>query len=83
MALPDLLPDIVYREEVQHEMSQTPVAPQKQRIAKPKWLRVKLPTGDSYKKVRSLVDQHKLHTICELATAPTWANAGAQVRLPL
>ena len=45
-------------------MSQTPVAPQKQRIAKPKWLRVKLPTGDSYKKVRSLVDQHKLHTIC-------------------
>ena len=70
MALPDLLPDIVYREEVQHEMSQTPVAPQKQRIAKPKWLRVKLPTGDSYKKVRSLVDQHKLHTICESGNCP-------------
>lgn len=70
MALSDLLPDIVYREEVQHEMSQTPVAPQKQRIAKPKWLRVKLPTGDSYKKVRSLVDQHKLHTICESGNCP-------------
>lgn len=51
-------------------MSQTPVAPQKQRIAKPKWLRVKLPTGDSYKKVRSLVDQHKLHTICESGNCP-------------
>ncbi len=70
MALSDLLPDIVYREEVQQEMSQTPVAPQKQRIAKPKWLRVKLPTGDSYKKVRSLVDQHKLHTICESGNCP-------------
>lgn len=70
MALSGLLPDIVYREEVQHEMSQTPVAPQKQRIAKPKWLRVKLPTGDSYKKVRSLVDQHKLHTICESGNCP-------------
>lgn len=51
-------------------MSQTPVAPQRQRIAKPKWLRVKLPTGDSYKKVRSLVDQHKLHTICESGNCP-------------
>ena len=51
-------------------MSQTPIAPQKQRIAKPKWLRVKLPTGDSYKKVRSLVDQHKLHTICESGNCP-------------
>lgn len=70
MALSDLLPDIVYREEVQQEMSQTPVAPQRQRIAKPKWLRVKLPTGDSYKKVRSLVDQHKLHTICESGNCP-------------
>ena len=35
------------------------------RINKPKWLRVKLPTGENYKKVRSLVDEHKLHTICE------------------
>ena len=51
-------------------MSQTPVAPQKQRIAKPKWLRVKLPTGDSYKKVRSLVDQPTLHTICESGNCP-------------
>ena len=35
------------------------------RIKKPKWLRVKLPIGENYKKVRALVDEHKLHTICE------------------
>ena len=37
---------------------------------KPKWLRVKLPTGESFKKVRSLVDKHKLHTICESGSCP-------------
>lgn len=40
------------------------------RIKKPKWLRVKLPTGDNYKKVRALVDEHKLHTICESGSCP-------------
>lgn len=42
----------------------------KQRVAKPKWLRVKLPTGESYRKVRELVDEHKLHTICESGHCP-------------
>ncbi|MEN9441607.1 MAG: lipoyl synthase [Bacteroidota bacterium] len=40
------------------------------RIKKPKWLRVKLPTGENYRKVRSLVDEHKLHTICESGSCP-------------
>lgn len=39
-------------------------------IKKPKWLRVKLPTGESYKKVRNLVSEHKLHTICESGNCP-------------
>ncbi|MFT5823360.1 MAG: lipoic acid synthetase [Crocinitomix sp.] len=43
---------------------------EKIRIKKPKWLRVKLPTGENYKKVRSLVDEHKLHTICESGNCP-------------
>ncbi len=42
----------------------------KTRIPKPKWLRVKLPTGENFKKVRSLVDEHKLHTICESGSCP-------------
>jgi lipoyl synthase len=37
---------------------------------KPDWLRVKLPIGESYKHVRSLVDTHKLHTICESGNCP-------------
>jgi lipoic acid synthetase len=37
---------------------------------KPKWLRVKLPTGENYKQVRSLVDDYKLHTICESGHCP-------------
>ncbi len=40
------------------------------RIKKPDWLRVKLPTGENYLKVRSLVDKHKLHTICESGNCP-------------
>lgn len=40
------------------------------KIKKPDWLRVKLPIGESYKHVRSLVDSHKLHTICESGNCP-------------
>ena len=41
-----------------------------QKPKKPNWLRVKLPTGEEYKHVRNLVDQHKLHTICESGNCP-------------
>jgi len=40
------------------------------KIKKPDWLRVKLPLGESYKHVRGLVDDHKLHTICESGNCP-------------
>ncbi|MBL7897732.1 MAG: lipoyl synthase [Crocinitomicaceae bacterium] len=39
-------------------------------VQKPKWLRVKLPTGENYKMVRALVDEHKLHTICQSGNCP-------------
>jgi len=42
----------------------------KERVQKPKWLRVKLPTGENYKQVRGLVDKYKLHTICESGHCP-------------
>jgi lipoic acid synthetase len=41
-----------------------------ERIRKPEWLRVKLPTGEEYKKVRDIVSDHKLHTICESGNCP-------------
>lgn len=37
---------------------------------KPDWLRVKLPIGENYAKVRKLVDEYKLHTICQSGNCP-------------
>jgi lipoic acid synthetase len=37
---------------------------------KPSWLKVKLPTGESYTKVRNIVSEHKLHTICSSGNCP-------------
>lgn len=37
---------------------------------KPEWLRVKLPVGEDYKRVRRLVDDYKLHTICQSGNCP-------------
>ena len=46
------------------------VAPVTEKARKPDWLRVKLPVGKEYAQVRSLVDEHKLHTICESGNCP-------------
>lgn len=40
------------------------------RIGKPKWLRVKLPTGKKYTELRGLVDKYKLNTICTSGSCP-------------
>ena len=37
---------------------------------KPKWLRVKLPTGKKYTQLRGLVDTYNLHTICTSGSCP-------------
>jgi lipoic acid synthetase len=39
-------------------------------IGKPKWLRVKLPTGKKYTQLRSLVDKYDLNTICTSGSCP-------------
>jgi lipoic acid synthetase len=40
------------------------------RSGKPDWLRVKLPIGEEYRKVRNIVDEYKLHTICQSGNCP-------------
>jgi lipoyl synthase len=53
------------------EMIELPViSPTEQRSRRPDWLRVKLPIGENYRKVRTLVDTHKLHTICQSGNCP-------------
>ena len=47
-----------------------PKNPNSTPVRKPNWLRVKLPTGENYRAVRNVVDQYKLHTICESGRCP-------------
>lgn len=49
-------------------MIELPVIPSNKK--RPDWLRVKLPVGKDYLRVRELVDNHKLHTICESGNCP-------------
>jgi lipoic acid synthetase len=39
-------------------------------VKKPSWLRVKLPIGKEYLKVREIVSDHNLHTICQSGNCP-------------
>lgn len=47
-----------------------PNLPTEVKKKKPDWLRVKLPIGEDYRKVRNLVDNYKLHTICQSGNCP-------------
>ncbi len=54
-------------------MIELPVVPKEEKsskIKKPNWLRVKLPIGEDYKRVRRLVDEYQLHTICQSGNCP-------------
>lgn len=37
---------------------------------KPEWLRVRLPIGEDYRRLRKLVDEYHLHTICQSGNCP-------------
>jgi len=40
------------------------------RSKRPEWLKVRLPMGENYRSVRSIVDDFKLHTICQSGSCP-------------
>lgn len=48
------------------------------RISKPKWIRVKLPTGKKYNDLRTLVDKYKLNTICTSGSCPNMGECWAE-----
>ncbi len=52
---------------------------------KPNWLRAKLPTSKQYHKVREIVDDNKLHTVCKSAQCPNmgecWSRGTATVMI--
>ena len=45
---------------------------------KPDWIRVKLPTGKKYTKLRGLVDKYKLKTICTSGSCPNMGECWAE-----
>ncbi len=48
-----------------------PIAPQRPRLAKPAWIRVRAPgPGSRYHEVKRLLREARLHTVCEEASCP-------------
>lgn len=52
------------------ENNTTPASNPVERAKKPDWLKVKLPIGEEFRKVRELVTTNKLHTICSSGNCP-------------
>ncbi len=52
---------------------------------KPPWIRVKLPSGEIYSKVRKIIKKYKLHTVCEEALCPNiaecWGSGTATIMI--
>jgi lipoyl synthase len=39
-------------------------------LAKPEWIRVRLGNGERFREIKSILREHRLHTVCEEATCP-------------
>jgi lipoic acid synthetase len=54
---------------------------QRVNTGKPDWLKVKLPTGAPYQRIKDLLDENELHTVCESAACPNrgecWSKSTA------
>lgn len=52
---------------------------------KPDWLRAKVPGGAGYERLKAIVDEHKLHTVCQEAGCPNmgecWARGVATIMI--
>ena len=51
-------------------MIELPIVSKEKRTPKPSWLKIDLPTGENYTRVKRIVKEHKLHTICEDGRCP-------------
>ncbi len=53
---------------------QLPVIQPNPRMPRPEWLKVRLPGGENYTRLKGLVTRQKLHTVCESARCPNVAE---------
>lgn len=51
-------------------MIELPIVSKEKHTPKPSWLKIELPTGENYTRVKRIVKEHKLHTICEDGRCP-------------
>lgn len=51
-------------------IQEIPAAPSAPAVRKPEWLKAKVPGGENYARLRSLIDERRLHTVCEEARCP-------------
>lgn len=52
---------------------------------KPDWLRAQVPGGEGYHRLKSLIDEHRLHTVCQEASCPNmgecWSRGTATIMI--
>ncbi|MFO0827729.1 MAG: lipoyl synthase [Phycisphaerales bacterium] len=61
-------------------------AAQQLRIGKkPDWLRARVPGGAGYERLKSIIDEHRLHTVCQEASCPNmgecWSRGTATIMI--
>ncbi len=71
------------------ELVESPVAVElgarSKKEPKPEWLKVSLPTGEGYKRIKSLITENRLNTVCESAACPNrgecWSSKTATLMI--
>lgn len=52
---------------------------------KPDWLRAKVPGGEGYDRLKAIIDEHRLHTVCQEASCPNmgecWSRGSATIMI--
>lgn len=52
---------------------------------KPAWIRATMPGGEGYHRLKAIIDEHRLHTVCEEATCPNigecWSRGTATIMI--
>jgi lipoic acid synthetase len=66
-------------------VKQRPVRQQAESIAKPPWLKARIPAGEGYERLRALVAEHRLATVCAESMCPNigecWNHGTATLML--
>jgi lipoic acid synthetase len=60
-------------------IQEIPAQGQQTRPSRPEWLKIKIPAGEEYARLKNLITGHNLHTVCEEARCPNMSecwNAG-------